>query len=194
MGSGKLGFPDLADADQVFLKVIGSGFPALVRGFAVAAVLAAVMSTTDALLLATSSAIAHDLLGGFCKLRASDRTLAAIRVGSVWAVGALALWLALSPPELISRFYTAGVGLLSAGLFVPTIAGLWWKRANRIGGVAALVVGIAVYVVTLTGVIDLGFAPIVAALAASALAMVLGGLLGRADSDSLLERVAALHS
>jgi sodium/pantothenate symporter len=191
--AGKLGFPDLADADQVFLRVIGEGFPPLVRGIAVAAVLAAVMSTTDALLLATSSAIAHDLLGGFFELRAGDKALAWIRVGSVWAVGALALWLALSPPDLITRYYTAGVGLLSAGLFVPTVAGLWWRKANLVGGVAALVAGIAVYVVTLTGVVNLGMAPIVAALSASALAMLAGGSLGRGDSPDLLGEVAALH-
>ncbi|MFQ5526269.1 MAG: sodium:solute symporter [Thermoanaerobaculia bacterium] len=191
--AGKLGFPDLADADQVFLKVIGTGFPALIRGVAVAAVLAAVMSTTDALLLATSSAIAHDLLGGFFRLRASDKTLAAIRVGSVWVVGILALYLALSPPELISRFYTAGVGLLSAGLFVPTVAGLWWRKANLAGGVAALVSGIVVYVVALTGLVDVGVAPIVVALSASALAMAAAGLLGPSDDRELLTRVEALH-
>ncbi len=191
---GKIGFPALADADQVFLKVMESEFPPIVRGIAVAAVLAAVMSTTDALLLACSSAIAHDLLGNFFRVRPTERRLAAIRIGSAWAVGALALYWALSPPELITRFYTAGVGLLSAGLFVPTIAGLWWKRANRAGGVAALVAGIAAYAATLTGIVDLGLAPIVVALTASALAMLVGGLAGAPDDPATIDQVAALHS
>ncbi len=191
---GKLGFPALEDADQVFLKVMESEFPPIVRGIAVAAVLAAVMSTTDALLLACSSAIAHDLLGGLFKLNPGPRKLAALRIGSAWVIGALALYWALSPPELITRFYTAGVGLLSAGLFVPTIAGLWWKRANRLGGVAALVAGVAVYALTLTGLVDLGLAPIVVALTASTVAMVIGSLAGAADDDALLTAVAALHT
>ena len=191
---GKLAFPDLADADQIFLRVIQSEFPAVIRGIAVAAVLAAVMSTTDALLLACSSAIAHDLLGGFLRRRASDKTLAAIRVASAWVIGILALYWALSPPELLSRFYTAGIGLLSAGLFVPTVAGLWWKRANRAGGVAALVAGVGSYGLTLGGVVDFGLPPIVIALAASALAMVAGGLLGARESREIREQVAALHS
>ena len=190
---GKLGFPGLEDADQVFLRVMASEFPAVVRGVAVAAVLAAVMSTTDALLLACSSALTHDLLGGFFKWRLSERRLALLRVASAWVVGALALYWALSPPALISRFYTAGVGLLSAGLFVPTIAGLWWKRANRAGGVGALVAGIAVYGLTMTGTVELGGAPIVLALIASALAMLLGGLLARPDAPGTLAAVAALH-
>ena len=191
---GKLGFPGLDDADQVFLRVIQSEFPAFVRGIAVAAVLAAVMSTTDALLLACSSAIAHDLLGDILRQRASDKTLAVIRVASAWVVGILALYWALSPPELLTRFYTAGIGLLSAGLFVPTIAGLWWKRANRAGGVASLVTGSGIYVLTLSGVVDFGLPPIVVSLSASALAMAAGGLLGAPETAEMREQVAALHA
>jgi sodium/pantothenate symporter len=191
---GRLGFPGLEDADQVFLRVVESEFPALVRGVAVAAVLAAVMSTTDALLLACSSAIAHDLLGGVLGGRASDRTLAGVRVASAWAVGILALYWALSPPELLSRFYTAGIGLLSAGLFVPTVAGLWWKKANLAGGVAALVAGAGTYVLALTGILDLGLPPIVVALVSSSLAMLAGGLLGRPEKREMIEQIAALHA
>jgi sodium/pantothenate symporter len=190
---GKLAFPDLADADQVFLRVIQAEFPAVIRGIAVAAVLAAVMSTTDALLLACSSAIAHDLLGGVLRRRASDKTLVAIRVASAWFIGILALYWALSPPELLSRFYTAGIGLLSAGLFVPTVAGLWWKRANRAGGVAALVAGVGTYGLTLGGAVDLGLPPIVVSLTASALAMAAGGLLGARETSEMREQIAALH-
>jgi sodium/pantothenate symporter len=190
---GKLAFPALGDADQVFLRVIQSEFPPVIRGIAVAAVLAAVMSTTDALLLACSSAIAHDLLGGFLRRRASDKTLAAIRVASAWIIGILALYWALSPPELLSRFYTAGIGLLSAGLFVPTIAGLWWKRANRAGGVAALVAGAGTYGLTLSGAVDLGLPPIVVSLAASAIGMAAGGLLGARETSEMREQIAALH-
>ncbi|MBC6951582.1 sodium:solute symporter family protein, partial [candidate division KSB1 bacterium] len=60
---GKMHFPDLQDADTIFLEVMKQEFPPLIRGLAVAAVMAAVMSTTDALLLACSSALAHDLFG-----------------------------------------------------------------------------------------------------------------------------------
>ena len=190
---GKLQFPGLEDADQVFLKVMESEFPTLIRGVAVAAVLAAVMSTTDALLLACSSAIAHDILGGLLRDRASEKTLAAIRVGAAWVVGLLALYWALSPPELISKFYTAGIGLLSASLFVPTIAGLWWKRANLAGGTASLVVGAATYILAQPQVFDLGMAPVVLALITSSIAMLVGARFGRRESLPMLEAISALH-
>jgi len=190
---GKVSFPDLADADQIFLRVMESEFPPVIRGIAVAAVLAAVMSTTDALLLACSSAIAHDLLGSVLRERASEKTLAVIRIGSAWAIGVLALLWAFSPPELITEFYTAGVGVLSAGLFVPTIAGLWWKRANVTGGVASLVVGTATYILVQLDVIQVGLSPILVALPASAIAMIAGAHLGAPDEVEMLEQIEALH-
>lgn len=190
---GKLNFPGLADADQVFLRVIESEFPPLIRGIAVAAVLAAVMSTTDALLLACSSAIAHDLLGNLFKERVGERTMSWIRIGSAWGIGMLALFWAFSPPELISEFYTAGVGLLSGSLFIPTIAGLWWKRANVTGGVAAIVVGAATYVLVQLGVLGIELSPILVALPASAAAMVAGAIFGAPEDAAMVDEIAALH-
>jgi Na+/proline symporter len=191
---GRIGFPNLDDADQVFLRVVQSEFPAVMRGIAVAAVLAAVMSTTDALLLACSSAIAHDLMEGALGIRASDRTAAFVRVASAWAIGGVALYWALSPPELLSRFYTAGIGLLSAGLFVPTVAGLWWKKANLAGGVWALVAGAGTYLLALSDVLDPGLPPIVLALASSTTAMFLGSSWGSRDGPEMTEQIAALHA
>ena len=190
---GRIDFPGLQDADQLFLRVMETQFPPLIRGIAVAAVLAAVMSTTDALLLACSSAISHDLLGGLLRARASERTMSLVRIGSTWVIGIAALLWAFSPPELITEFYTAGVGVLSASLFVPTIAGLWWKRANLAGGVGAVVSGAAVYILVQFGVIDVGLAPVVVALFASAAAMILGGLFGPRESREMVERIEALH-
>lgn len=191
---GVLEFPGLTDPDQVFLRIVGEHFPPLLRGLAVAAVLAAVMSTTDAFLLAVSSAIAHDLFGGYLGKK-SPRAQSAARLVATWIVGAAALYWAWSPPELLTRFYTAGVGLLSAGLFVPVVFGIWWKRANLAGGIAALLTGASTYSFLLFAgpAVGIGIGPILAALPLSFAAMLLGGRLGRADPAARKEAVAALH-
>ncbi|NNF13458.1 MAG: sodium:solute symporter family protein [Gemmatimonadetes bacterium] len=190
---GRIDFPGLQDADELFLRVMETQFPPLIRGIAVAAVLAAVMSTTDALLLACSSAIAHDLLGPVLRGRASERSMSLVRVGSAWFVGIVALLWAYNPPELISEFYTAGVGILSASLFVPTIAGLWWQKANLAGGVGAVVSGAGAYAVIQLGIIDVGVAPVVVGLAASTAAMTVGGLLGPREAPEMIAQIGALH-
>jgi sodium/pantothenate symporter len=191
---GRTEFPGLADADQLFLRLMETKFPPIVRGIAVAAVLAAVMSTTDALLLACSSAITHDILGGILRGRANERVLATVRIGSTWMIGILALIWAFSPPELITQFYTAGVGLLSSSLFVPTIAGLWWKRANRTGGIAAVAAGSVVYGLGVFSGIDVGVPPVVVALLASGLGMLLGGLYGPSEKSEMIAKIKSLHT
>lgn len=190
---GRMSFPDLADADMVFLRVMEEQFPPLFRGLAVAAVLAAVMSTTDALLLACSSAIAHDLLGP--RIARLDSPVAAHRVaiGAAWLVGLVAMGLAYSPPALISQFYTAAIGLLTAGLFVPTVAGLWWTRANRAGGLAALLTGPMVYLIVHFTPGTPPLSAILVALPASAAAMWAGGILGRATDPGIRAAVERLH-
>jgi Na+/pantothenate symporter len=116
-----------------------------------------------------------------------------IQIGSAWVIGALALYWAYSPPELISEFYTAAVGLISAGLFVPTVAGLWWTKANLAGGLAALVTGAVVYGLLQFGLITLPASPILVALPASALAMWIGGRLGAPEDPAMLEQIGRLH-
>ena len=190
---GKVQFPALADADQVFLKVMEFDFPPIVRGLAVAAVLAAVMSTTGALLLACSSAVSHDLLEGFAGLELSNKAMAWTQVGTAWVIGGLALYWAYSPPELISEFYTAAIGWISAAFFVPTIAGLWWKKANLAGGIAALLIGTVAYALIQFELIEVPLSPILAALPASALAMWLGGRFGRPEKDEMVRHVERLH-
>ena len=190
---GKMSFPNLHDADQIFLEVMKNQFPPLVRGLAVAAVIAAVMSTTDALLLACSSAISHDLLGGYLKEHVSEKTENIINVAIVWVVGIAAMIFAYSPPKLITEFYSAAIGMLSAGLFVPVVAGLWWKKANLSGGIASIVLGVGVYLTVQFNPDTPPLSAILYGLPASALAMVVFSQFGPVTSDDIQSKVEGLH-
>ncbi len=189
----KVMFPDIENKDKVFLMIMQSQFSPIVRGLAVAAVLAAVMSTTDALLLACSSAIAHDLVAKVWSKNLSPKAIGRINILVVWIVGLVAMCLAYNPPPLITGYYTDAIGALSAGLFVPVIAGLWWKRANLAGGVAAFALGVIAYVVLINIPGLPKRSPILIALPISALAMSVGGYLGKQDSDAMIESVGQLH-
>jgi hypothetical protein len=61
--------------------------------------------------------------------------------------------------------------------------------------VSAVVVGAISYVLFQPRVIDLGIVPpVVVSLLTSALAMFLGGLLGRVESTEMLDRIDSLHA
>jgi Na+/proline symporter len=190
---GKIHFPDLKDADTIFLKVMQQEFPPLVRGLAVAAVLAAVMSTTDALLLACSSAITHDLLGNFIRKKMNEKSENYFNVVVAWVIGLLAMYFAYSPPPLITQFYSAAIGMLTAALFVPMIAGLWWKKANLLGGIASMLIGFSFYLFFHFSPWMPPLSAILIALPASALAMVIGSHAGKPVDSEMVKSIALLH-
>jgi len=189
---GKILFPDLNDADMVFLRVVETSFPPMVRGLAVAAVIAAVMSTTDALLLACSSAVAHDILGYFLP-DLEEGVNNRIRVYSTWSIGLLAMAFAFDPPSLITVFYSSAIGILCAGLFVPTVAGIWWKDANTTSGICAFLFGIVTYIFVqfLPGTPALS--AILFALPASLGGLIVGNQFGGRVSDNIVESISKLH-
>ena len=190
---GKIHYPDLKDADTIFLKVMQNEFPPFVRGLAVAAVLAAVMSTTDALLLACSSAITHDLFGNFIRKKFQEKVENYLNIAVAWLIGLTAMYFAYSPPPLITQFYSAAIGLLTASLFVPVIAGLWWKKANLVGGIASLFIGFAVYLFFHFSRWAPSLSAILFALPASALAMMMGSCFGKPVGATMVEAIGKLH-
>jgi SSS family transporter len=190
---GKIHYPDLKDADTIFLQVMQNEFPPFVRGLAVAAVLAAVMSTTDALLLACSSAITHDLLGNFIRKNFSQKSENYLNIAVAWLIGLMAMYLAYSPPALITQFYSAAIGLLTAALFVPVIAGLWWKKANLIGGIASMISGFSFYLFFQFSHWMPPLSAILIALPASVLAMVIGSRFGKPVEVTMIAAINKLH-
>jgi Na+/pantothenate symporter len=114
-------------------------------------------------------------------------------VGVTCVIGVVAMVLAWSPPRLITEFYSAAIGLLSAGLFVPVIAGLWWKRASTTGGVASVLAGAGVYLIVQFTPGTPPLSAILFALPASAAAMAVFNRLGRPVRPEIVERISELH-
>ena len=116
-----------------------------------------------------------------------------ITVAVAWVVGLLAMSMAYSPPKLITEFYSAAIGILSAGLFVPTIAGLWWKKANVAGGTASLLLGTIVYAAVQFTPGTPPMSAILLALPASALGMWVFSMLGQPNPPEIRGKIQKLH-
>lgn len=186
-------FPGLGDADMAYLMMTTKYLPRVFAGLAVAAVMAAVMSTTDALLLSCSSAFAHDIYAKLIRPSASERDV--IRVGTVsaWVIGLLAMFFAFNPPKLLTMMYTAAVGLIVSAFFASTVMGLWWKRATNVGGVAGILIGALLYLYLLWFTKMPSLSHVLVSLPVSFAAVIVGSLVSPPPSDEIVEKVASWH-
>lgn len=112
----------------------------------VGALLAAIMSSCDSALLAAATVMSTNLLPLVKKDPSNRLRLQASRVGIVIG-GAAAVIGALNARVVFDTMLDANM-LMLAAVIVPFILGVWWRKANRAGALAAMAAGIAAWLVT----------------------------------------------
>lgn len=126
-----------------------AGLPGWVIALVAAGALAAALSTAAGLLLAISSAISHDLIKGSIKPDISEKDeLMAARIAMTFAI-ILSTWLGLNPPGFAAQVVALAFGLAAATIFPALMMGIFFKRVNKQGAIAGMLVGLvftAVYI------------------------------------------------
>ncbi len=138
----------LSSGDLVLPTLTVQLFPSVLAGIILAGPLAAVMSTVDSQLLVVVGAIMNDLIINYIKPDLGKDAHKVAIWTRAWAaiLGVIIFLVAVKPPELmvwLNLFATAGQ--LSTFLW-PLLLGLYWKKANKEGALASMVVGIGTYV------------------------------------------------
>ena len=143
IGLGAIAYlPDgLADKETVFMVMVDALFHPAVAGVLLAAILAAVMSTADSQLLVASSALAEDFYKALFNKQASQEKLVQVGRIAVVVIALIATFLAMGrDSEVLSLVAYAWAGFGAA--FGPAlIMSLYWKRMNKAGALAGIVVG-----------------------------------------------------
>lgn len=115
--------------------------PALLAGVILAGILASTMSTADSQLLAASSAASENIIGGLFKINLSETAqmiVARVTLIAISVVGVIIAWDSNSSVFGIVSFAWAGFG----AVFGPVmLLSLFWKRSNRYGAFAGMIVG-----------------------------------------------------
>jgi len=133
--------PDI-EAARAIPMLIDEVLPAWAAAIVIAAILGAIMSTADSLLMAGTSHVTHDIYVKLINPAAeahSKRLLLISRVVTV-VLGLAALMLALNFQAIIGMLLMSYT-LYAAGVFIPVIGGLYWKRATAPGAIAAILGG-----------------------------------------------------
>ena len=118
--------------------------PGWVIGLVVAGGLAAALSTAAGLLMVISSAVSHDLCRRTFFPDMDDKTeLRVARFAAAGAVGAAGL-LGIYASQLgfVAQVVAFAFGLAAASLFPIIFLGIFWKRMNKEGAIASMLVGL----------------------------------------------------
>ena len=166
--------PNLSVPDNAFAEVAREVLPAGLLGLVLAAALAAVMSTSSAGLLASSTLLANDVYARFV----AGRDHAGVGVDRLFtlAVGVVVLAISVLVSDVVGAL-TVAYDLLVGAIFVPVVGALFWRRATGAGALASMLAGgVAVVVLMyLNGL--LADSPIYGGLIASLVAFVVVSLL-----------------
>lgn len=179
--------------DGTYLVVMSELFPLLLRGLAVAGILAAIMSTTGVILLAAGAEFSQNIYRRFIRPQADDRHAIRVARVAIVCIGVITTLLAMRETKSIGMIVTIVVTGTGSAFAVPLLAGLWWKRANRVGGLLSCVGGFAVFAAIYHLKVVPQFAEILISLPASALFMVVGSLLTAPTTEERVRFVESLH-
>ncbi len=130
--------------DFVFIYGIASAVPSImVWGVFAVVVLAAVMSTTDRLMLTIGTYFSWDIYRNVLKPGAGEKEVLRVSQVAVAVAAVATVLMALDPPAMLVWLIWAGIGIMFATFAVPLLAGLYWRRATREGAIASMVLGLA---------------------------------------------------
>lgn len=116
--------------------------PAWVIALVAAGSLAAALSTAAGLLLVISSSVSHDLIKNVFHPKITEKQeLIAARLSAVGAV-VVAGYFGIHPPGFVAAVVALAFGLAAASIFPAIIMGIFYKKMNKEGAIAGMLVGI----------------------------------------------------
>lgn len=142
--NGKL--ETLADSETIVIRISEimshhGALLAIVAGLIISGILACTMSTSDSQLLAASSSASENLIRGMFGVKLSDKAAmiaARLTLVIIAVIGVVIAWDPNSSVFGIVSFAWAGFG----AAFGPVVlSALFWKRSNKYGALAGMIVG-----------------------------------------------------
>lgn len=131
----------LGDNETVFMVMVNTLFHPAVAGILLAAILAAVMSTADSQLLVSSSALAEDFYKALFNKEASQEQLVQVGRIAVVVIALIATYLALDKDSKVLGLVSYAWAGFGAAFGPALIMSLYWKRMNKAGALAGIIVG-----------------------------------------------------
>jgi sodium/proline symporter len=170
--------PQLDDPELAIFELARILLPSAVTGIVMAAIMAAIMSTADSLLLQTGSIASRDLYERFINPKASERQMVWVSRGLVLVIGAVGYFVALAEPPAVAFVVLFATSVLGSAFAPAFVCAVWWRKANTPGAIASMVAGATTAIAWETFALAEAttLAPMSAGIAASTVAIVVVSL------------------
>ena len=113
----------------------------ILAGIILSGILASTMSTADSQLLAAASSMSQNILNDAAKVKAAKNHSIAIARITVIIIAIIAVFLAKNPDSSVFRIVSFAWAGFGAAFGPVMLFALFWKRSNRWGALAGMIVG-----------------------------------------------------
>ena len=134
-------FPTLSSQDLASSVMAFEVLPPLVGALLLVAMLSAIMSTVNSILLVVGAGVAHDLYGKLLRPQASQKHLVLVNRVSIFLLALIPVYFALQKYGDVQTIVVEQAKFIASFFFVPVVIGLNWRRGTAAGAVAAMVGG-----------------------------------------------------
>ena len=163
------------DPQMILPKLIMNHAPLIAQVMFFGALLSAIKSCASATLLAPSVTFAENIVRGFFK-RLSDQDLLKIMRITVLCFTVVVTFFAINSQLSIFKMVESAYKVTLVAAFVPLAFGVYWSRANSLGGLLSVVFGLTMWISCEILAPNAIMPPQLAGLCASIIGMLLGGL------------------
>ena len=133
------------DPQMILPKLILNHAPILAQVMFFGALLSAIKSCASATLLAPSVTFAENIVRGFFK-HLTDHDLLKIMRITVLCFSVVVTFFAINSELSIFKMVESAYKVTLVAAFVPLAFGVYWPRANSLGGLLAVICGLTVWI------------------------------------------------
>ena len=166
------------DSQMILPKLVLEHAPVFAQILFFGALLSAIKSCASATLLAPSVSFAENIVRGFYKNLSDQELLKIMRITVLFFTIAVTLF-AMNSELSIFHMVESAYKVTLVAAFVPLAFGIYWSKANSLGGLLAVVFGLTVWIGAEILAPEATLPPQLAGLLASVAGMLLGGLVPR---------------
>ncbi len=134
-------FPNLASIDQASSIMAFEVLPPIIGSLLIIAMISAIMSTVNSILLVTGASFAHDLYGKFIRPNASDRHRINVNRLAIVVLAVVPMIFALQKLGDVQSIVVAQTKFIASFFFVPVVFGLNWRGGTAAGAIASMLGG-----------------------------------------------------